>query len=330
MAQRINRADVAAAFHAQMCEDPSFGYTQASGRWGDATRPTYWDYGGVRGFFYVGDRDCSSSVIDCWQEALRGSEYENALLGASFTGNMRQVFVDSGLFDWHPMGDGYIAQRGDVYLNEEDHTAMCQSAVPDMLSEFLIAEDGTIIGKQVGDQTGMESVIRAYYWPSFGWDGILAYNGKADTIIEPDDGRRGVHTHAPNQTAAQRWEFIPTGNPDEYRIKSKACGKYLMLNPDVPRDGGFAVCVGDQTCEWELTQLRVAQPLDKPVNLTCGARYLDAVGGAFGKTGIQAVSTPSTGYSAKWYLVWAGEPSTYYIHACGSDLCLDVDNAGRR
>ena len=83
------------------------------------------------------------------------------------------------------MGDGYIAQRGDVYLNEGKHTAMCISAVPDMLAEFNINEKGTITGGQVGDQTGREGLRRAYY--DFPWDGILAYNGKADTEDTEED-----------------------------------------------------------------------------------------------------------------------------------------------
>lgn len=172
-----NRANVAATFHRRQVDDARFGYTQGDGRWGSG--PTeWWECEGVRAPFSVGDRDCSSSVIDCWREALRGSAYEDALDAATYTGNMRAVFVGSGLFEWHPMGDGYIAQRGDVYLNEANHTAMCQSAVPDMLSEFLSNEFGGIVGGQVGDQTGGESLMRAYY--NFPWDGILAYNGKAD------------------------------------------------------------------------------------------------------------------------------------------------------
>lgn len=178
----MDRANVAATFHARQCEDPRFGYTQGGGRWGGSD-VEWWEAGGVSAPFAVGDRDCSSSVIDCWREALRGTPYEGSLDAATYTGNMRPVFVGSGLFDWHPMGDGYVAQRGDVYLNEASHTAMCQSAVPDMLSEFSINEFGGITGGQVGDQTGRESRIAPYY--SFPWDGILAYNRKADG--EEDD-----------------------------------------------------------------------------------------------------------------------------------------------
>lgn len=172
-----DRADVAAYFHKRMADDNRFGYTQGDGRWGSSPVET-WSYNGVNGIFAIGDRDCSSSVIDCWSEALRGSAYENALANATYTGNMRSVFVSSGLFDWHPRGDGYIAQRGDIYLNENEHTALCQSAIPDMLTEALINEFGRIVGGAVGDQTGCEFVYRGFW--EYPWDGILAYNHKAD------------------------------------------------------------------------------------------------------------------------------------------------------
>lgn len=185
-----NRANVAAYFHARMAVDDRIGYTQGDGRWG--TGPLeYWECDGVTGQFLVGDRDCSSSVIDCWSEALRGSAWEGALSGATYTGNMKWTFVNSGLFDWHPMGDGYIAQKGDVYLNETHHTAMCQNAVPDTLSEALGNEWGGIIGGQVGDQTGWEFVTDKPYY-DFPWDGILAYNHKADTEEAPKSWTLGM------------------------------------------------------------------------------------------------------------------------------------------
>lgn len=177
-----NRAAVAAEFHRWMCEDSRFGYTQGSGRWGSGETEE-WTYDGVTGLFRVGDRDCSSSVIDCWCEALRGSEYEGALSGATYTGNMREVFVNSGLFEWKPMR--FIAQTGDIYLNESQHTAMCQTAEPDVLSEFYINEYGTITGGEVGKQASWEAMVRGYY--DFPWDGILHYNGKADIDMKPVD-----------------------------------------------------------------------------------------------------------------------------------------------
>lgn len=184
-------ANVAATLHNHLCVHGWHGYTQGDGRWGDGEGVCSIVVEGATYDVEQGDRDCSSSVIECWRAALRGTAYEGRLGAATYTGNMRAVFVGSGLFEWHPMGDGFIAQRGDVYLNERDHTAMCQSAVPDMLSEFLSNSFGGIVGDAVGDQTGLESVVRGYY--DFPWDGILAYNHKADGATQSaPDAPRGV------------------------------------------------------------------------------------------------------------------------------------------
>lgn len=67
---------------------------------------------------------------------------------------MRSVFVNSGLFE---VWDTYttVAQRGDIYLNDLHHTAMCQSSGnPDTLSEFWLNDLNGIIGGRIGDQTG--------------------------------------------------------------------------------------------------------------------------------------------------------------------------------
>lgn len=194
---------IAATLHAHECVHDWHGYTQGSGRNGDGEGVCVVNIDGVDYAIAQGDRDCSSSVIDCWVQALKGTVYEGCLDGATYTGNMRAVFVESGLFEWHPMGDGYIAQTGDIYLNEVKHTAMCQSAVPDMLSEFSINENGKITGGQVGDQTGKESHIRGYY--NFPWDGILAYNGKADSAAEK---RHLVCIQANHDSPYQRWRRI--------------------------------------------------------------------------------------------------------------------------
>lgn len=171
----MGTANAAATVHDHLCVHWYHGYTQGPGRWGDGEGVCVVSVEGRDYVIEQGDRDCSSSAIDAWVAVLKGTSREGALDAASCTSNMRAVFVGSGLFEWHPMGDGYIAQRGDVYLNESKHTAMCQSAVPDKLSEFLINEKGTITGGQVGDQTGRESLVRDYY--DFPWDGILAYVG---------------------------------------------------------------------------------------------------------------------------------------------------------
>ncbi len=65
-----------------------------------------------------------------------------------------------------------MARRGDIYLNEGHHTAMCTSADPDMLAQFSRSETGGIRGR-TGDQDGYESNIRGYY--SYPSDGKLAW-----------------------------------------------------------------------------------------------------------------------------------------------------------
>ena len=145
--------------------DGGHGYSQVN-RMGDGT--VEWvDLGdGVRVSVAGGDRDCSSGIVTC----LRAVGIDTH--GASYTGNMREELLKSGAFVWHPMGDGYVARRGDIYLNEGHHTAMCTSADPDMLAQFSRSETGGIRGR-TGDQDGYESIIRGYY--SYPWDGKLAW-----------------------------------------------------------------------------------------------------------------------------------------------------------
>lgn len=157
-----------------LCSHEWHGYTQGSGRWGDGEGHCTVTVDGVQYRTEQGDRDCSSAVIS----ALQAAGFNTG--GASYTGDMRQCLVAQG-WQWHPMSSGYIAQRGDIYLNEVNHTAMCTSAMPDMLAEFSSNEFGGIRGGQVGDQTGEESVIRGYY--DFPWDGILHWPNHASIPI---------------------------------------------------------------------------------------------------------------------------------------------------
>lgn len=174
----VHYGQVAAEIHADMCNDDDNGYSWEP-RWGE-------DGKGVKtvtidGLKYIYDRgsyDCSSSCIAAWKSALASTKYAHALDGATYTGNMRQVFTKSGLFEWKPMT--FLAEPGDLYLNEANHVAMCQTQYPDVLSEFSINEHGGAYGGQVGDQTGREAYVHDYY--DYPWNGILHYNGKADTV----------------------------------------------------------------------------------------------------------------------------------------------------
>lgn len=157
--------EVAARIIEHLCAHDAHGYTQGS-RWGNGKQEsikvdgrTYW--------FAGGDRDCSSAVISAYQAA-------GLQVGATYTGNMRELFLATGLFEWKPMS--FVAQRGDIYLNEANHTAMCTSANPDLLGEFCIAETGGVYGRE-GDQTGREAYVHGYY--DYPWDGILHFKGGA-------------------------------------------------------------------------------------------------------------------------------------------------------
>lgn len=182
-------ANVAATIHANMCEDPGFGYSWGE-RYGNPYDKITLNIEGRNYTINRGDYDCSSSVITAWQTALQGTKYEGRLDGATYTGNMRSVFLASGLFDeW----DNYSteARRGDIYLNDESHTAMCQDGGYDgvygydALSEFCINEFGQVYGGQRGDQTGGESRIAGFY--DFPWNVTLHYNGKADGSTKTDE-----------------------------------------------------------------------------------------------------------------------------------------------
>lgn len=151
------------------------GYSQAN-RMGDGTTETICLSDGTTVTIAGGDRDCSSAVVT----ALRAVGVNT--FGASYTGNMREQLLKTGLFGWRKMGVK-SAQRGDIYLNEKCHTAVCVSpygsARGDLLAQFSISEKGTVTGTK-GDQTGRESNIKAYY--SYPWDGTLYWLGNGKTL----------------------------------------------------------------------------------------------------------------------------------------------------
>lgn len=151
------------------------GYSQAN-RMGDRTTETICLSDGTTVTIAGGDRDCSSAVVT----ALRAVGVNT--FGASYTGNMREQLLKTGLFGWRKMGVK-SAQRGDIYLNEKCHTAVCVSpygsARGDLLAQFSISEKGTVAGTK-GDQTGRESNIKAYY--SYPWDGTLYWLGDGKTL----------------------------------------------------------------------------------------------------------------------------------------------------
>lgn len=178
--------EVAAYIHKRMCNDERFGYSWEE-RWGN--KPEVWTIDGKKYTVYVGDYDCSSSCIAAWDAALQHTKYAGVLKSASYTGNMKDVFTGSGLFTWKPIS--FLAATGDLYLNEANHVAMCQTQTPDVLSEFSWGDNGAY-GNKRGDQSGQESSVHGYY--DYPWDGILHYNGKADDMTFKD----GTYTATTN------------------------------------------------------------------------------------------------------------------------------------
>lgn len=134
-------------------QDSSHGYDQDY-RWGEK-----------------GDFDCSSAVIQAWQNA--GVPVKTK--GATYTGDMRTIFLSCGFKDVtskvnRSTGSGLL--RGDVLLNETHHVAMYCGNGKEV--EASINEKGTAHGGQPGDQTGKEFLVRSYR--NYPWDCVLRYS----------------------------------------------------------------------------------------------------------------------------------------------------------
>lgn len=148
--------------------DGGHGYSQGGNRWGNGDVETI-DALGRSVRVAKGDRDCSSACISAW-EAL-GVECG----GATYTGNMVLCMTGTGNFTFE--APSFIAAPGDMYLNIQNHVAMCKQQAPDEMMEFCINENGGILGGREGDQTGRESMVSPFR--DFGIDGILHYVGDA-------------------------------------------------------------------------------------------------------------------------------------------------------
>ena len=174
-------ANIAAQIHANMCNDDRFGYSWEE-RYGCDDEVT-WIIEGRPYTINLGDYECGTSVKTAWATALQGTPYEGCLDDYIYSGNCRAVFEGSGLF--YSSYDNAV--RGDVYLNDENHVAMCQDGGYDgvfgydCLSEFCWGDNGAY-GNQRGDQSGYEAYIHGFY--EYPWNATLHYNGKADAYLE--------------------------------------------------------------------------------------------------------------------------------------------------
>lgn len=148
----IEKIEKAIAWMLNIAADNSHGYDQGY-RWGP-------------------DYDCSSFCITAWQEA--GVPVKT--YGASYTGDMRAVFLRCGFSDVIGSVDVYSGsglKRGDVLLSEGYHVATYignGQIVHASQNEF-----GGAVGGQTGDQTGTEICTRGYYSHTPPWDHVLRY-----------------------------------------------------------------------------------------------------------------------------------------------------------
>lgn len=99
----MTKTEKAVTWAIEIANDPAHGYDQDN-RWGP-------------------DYDCSSLVISAWQQA--GVPVKTK--GATYTGNMKSVFLSCGFKDVTSkvnLSTGSGMKRGDVLLNIASHTVM--------------------------------------------------------------------------------------------------------------------------------------------------------------------------------------------------------------
>ena len=164
----MSKAEQAISQMEAWAADNSHGYDQGN-RWGP-------------------DYDCSSAVISAWE--LAGVPVKTN--GATYTGNMRGVFLRCGFEDVTGRVDlatGTGLQRGDVLLNIQHHTAMYCGNGQEV--EASINENGGVTGGMTGDQTGREFLVRPYR--NYPWDCVLRYTG--ENVPEMDTPEKARPTY---------------------------------------------------------------------------------------------------------------------------------------
>lgn len=116
------------------------------------------------------------------------------------------------------------AARGDIYLDEENHTAMALGG--GRIGHSTGSETGGVDGEpgdQTGDQTGRESRIQDYYRGS--WDGVLHYNGKADTGSASNPTGSG----APSGDVVELAERVIAGELGNGEERKRRLGSYYSI-----------------------------------------------------------------------------------------------------
>lgn len=173
---------------------------------------------------YGPDYDCSSLVT----AALRvgGADIPETLTTRDMLNYLRRV-------GYEIVNDKKI-QKGDVFLAVRYHVVMAVDSKN--VATASIDEQGTIVGKKQGDQTGKEIYIRSFYTPSYGWDYHLRYqiNEVADDYITiAYDVIRGYYGNG-----VQRMNLLGAKYNDVQRIVNiiiKYGDSYIAMARDVIR-----------------------------------------------------------------------------------------------
>ena len=149
--------------------DPKHGYSQQY-RWGP-------------------DYDCSSMVISAWEQA--GVPVKSK--GATYTGNMRSVFLACGFKDVTKkitLSSGAGLKKGDVLINEfgkgttgNGHTAMFAGD-----GKIVHARGQSFGSSKTGDQ-GQEIAVTNYY--NYPWDVVLRYSDSSSADPAPAPTTQG-------------------------------------------------------------------------------------------------------------------------------------------
>lgn len=124
---------------------------------------------------YGPDYDCSSLITT----ALR-------IGGADIPYNLTTYDMKNYLekIGYKSIGINEIRQPGDIFLSVKHHVVMSVSRLN--IVHASIDENGTIVGRKQGDQTGREICERSFYTPSYGWDYHFRYIGESQDNKESD------------------------------------------------------------------------------------------------------------------------------------------------
>ena len=144
--------DKAVKWITSIAEDDSHGYSQIN-RYGP-------------------DYDCSSLVTAALIEG--GADIPKELTTYTMLPYLKRI-------GYKAVSVGNV-EKGDIFLSVRHHVVMAIDN--NRIVTASIDENGTIIGKVPGDQTGREIYIRNYYVPSYGWDYHLRYAGSSEPAKE--------------------------------------------------------------------------------------------------------------------------------------------------